>query len=95
MGNELAEQVDFKDVETRKLQSDIKALINDCNKYKMNLATDGVVITDAIKCVQGNLDRLSGQEKASALDNNGSLHTRYQVQKRNPLDLRKEIQITS
>jgi hypothetical protein len=86
MGNELAEQVDFKDVETRKLQSDIKALINDCNKYKMNLATDGVVITDAIKCVQ---------EKASALDINGSLHTRYQVQKRNPLDLRKEIQITS
>jgi hypothetical protein len=25
------------------------ALINDCNKYKMDLTTDGVVITDAIK----------------------------------------------
>ena len=28
------------------------ALINDCNKYKMELTTNGVVITDAIKFVQ-------------------------------------------
>ena len=28
------------------------ALINDCNKYKMDLTTNGVVITDAIKFVQ-------------------------------------------
>jgi len=28
------------------------ALINDCNKYKMDLTTNGVVITDAIKYVQ-------------------------------------------
>jgi hypothetical protein len=27
------------------------ALINDCNKYKMDLTTNGVVITDAIKFV--------------------------------------------
>ena len=30
------------------------ALINDCNKYKMDLTTNGVVITDAIKFVLTN-----------------------------------------
>jgi hypothetical protein len=35
------------------------ALINDCNKYKMDLTTNGVVITDAIKYVQGKLDHLN------------------------------------
>ena len=30
------------------------ALINDCNKYKMDLTTNGVVITDAIRFVQAN-----------------------------------------
>ena len=35
------------------------ALINDCNKYKMDLTTNGVVITDAIKFVQTNKEKLS------------------------------------
>jgi hypothetical protein len=35
------------------------ALINDCNKYKMDLTTNGVVITDAIKFVQTNRETLS------------------------------------
>ena len=35
------------------------ALINDCNKYKMDLATNGVVITDAIKFVQTNKEKLT------------------------------------
>jgi hypothetical protein len=41
------------------------ALINDCNKYKMELATNGVVITDAIKFVQSNKEKLtiSGKEE--------------------------------
>jgi hypothetical protein len=30
------------------------AFINDCNKYKMDLTTNGVVITDAVKFVQTN-----------------------------------------
>ena len=34
------------------------ALINDCNKYKMDLTTNGVVITDAIKFVQTNRKKL-------------------------------------
>jgi hypothetical protein len=33
------------------------ALINECNKYKMDLATNGVVITDAIKFVQTNKEK--------------------------------------
>jgi hypothetical protein len=35
------------------------ALINDCNKYKMALTTNGVVITDAIKFVQTNREKLT------------------------------------
>jgi predicted transcriptional regulator len=42
------------------------ALINDCNKYKMDLTTNGVVITDAIRFVQANKEKLatiSGKEE--------------------------------
>jgi predicted transcriptional regulator len=39
------------------------ALINDCNKYKMDLTTNGVVITDAIKFVQTNKEKLSKSTK--------------------------------
>jgi hypothetical protein len=35
------------------------ALINDCNKYKMDLTTNGVIITDAIKFVQANKEKLT------------------------------------
>jgi hypothetical protein len=34
------------------------ALINDCNRYKIDLTTNGVVITDAIKFVQTNKEKL-------------------------------------
>jgi predicted transcriptional regulator len=39
------------------------ALINDCNKYKMDLTTNGVVITDAIKFVQTNKEKLMSTKK--------------------------------
>jgi hypothetical protein len=39
------------------------ALINDCNKYKMDLTTNGVVITDAIKFVQTNKEKLTMSRK--------------------------------
>ena len=39
------------------------ALINDCNKYKMDLTTNGVVITDAIKFVQTNKEKLTMSSK--------------------------------
>ena len=35
------------------------ALINDCNKYKMDLTTNGVVITDTIKVVQTSKEKLT------------------------------------
>jgi hypothetical protein len=41
------------------------SLINDCYKYIMDLTTNGVVITDAIKFVQTNKEKLttmSGKE---------------------------------
>jgi hypothetical protein len=38
-------------------------LINDCNKYKIDLTTNGVVITDAIKFVQTNKEKLSMSKK--------------------------------
>jgi hypothetical protein len=39
------------------------ALINDCYKYKMDLTTNGVVITDAIKFVQTNKEKLTMSTK--------------------------------
>src|SRR5918995_904719 len=46
------------------------ALINDCNKYKMDLTTNGVVITDAIKFVQTNKEKLT--TTMSNKENNGA-----------------------
>jgi hypothetical protein len=39
------------------------ALINECNKYKMDLTTNGVVITDAIKFVQTSKEKLTMSAK--------------------------------
>ena len=44
------------------------ALINDCNKYKMDLTTNGVIITDAIKFVQTNKEKLMNTKE----EDNGS-----------------------
>jgi predicted transcriptional regulator len=56
-GNQTITMVDNKTV----LQA--LALINDCNKYKMDLTTNGIVITDAIKFVQTNKEKLSMSTK--------------------------------
>ena len=45
------------------------ALINDCYKYIMDLTTNGVVITDAIKFVQTNKEKLTAM---SSKEDNGS-----------------------
>ena len=39
------------------------SLINDCYKYVMDLTTNGVVITDAIKFVQTNKEKLTMSKK--------------------------------
>ena len=45
------------------------ALINDCNKYKMDLTTNGVVITDAIKFVQTNKEKLMSKKEDAKKSN--------------------------
>ena len=39
------------------------ALANDCYKYTMDLTTNGIVITDAIKFVQTNKEKLTSTRK--------------------------------
>jgi IS30 family transposase len=46
-----------------KVKLQARAIANDCYKYIMDLTTNGVVITDALKYVQGKLDHLNNQEK--------------------------------
>jgi hypothetical protein len=42
-----------------KIKLQALALANDCNKYKTDLTTNGVVLTDAIKFVQTNKKKLT------------------------------------
>lgn len=44
-----------------KLQA--RAIANDCYKYIMELTTGGVIITNAIKYVQGQMNHLNKTEK--------------------------------
>ena len=39
------------------------SLISECYRYQMDLSTNGVVVTDAIKYVQGKMDHLNATEK--------------------------------
>jgi hypothetical protein len=45
--------------EKEKIRLQAAALANDCYKYIMDLTTNGVVITDAIKFVQTNKKKLT------------------------------------
>jgi hypothetical protein len=47
--------------EKTKLQA--LALVNECTKHKVDLTTNGVVVTDAIKYANGKMDHLNNQEK--------------------------------
>ena len=40
-----------------------RAIANDCYKHIMDLTTNGVVVTDAIRYVQGKMDHLNKVEK--------------------------------
>jgi hypothetical protein len=46
------------------------SLINDCYKYIMDLTTNGVVITDAIKFVQTNKEKLTMSAKEDNKESN-------------------------
>jgi hypothetical protein len=54
------------------------ALINDCYEYIMDLTTNGVVITDAIKFVQTYKEKLTISTKKEA---NGSKKNEEQLEK--------------
>jgi hypothetical protein len=57
------------------------SLINDCYKYIMDLTTNGVVITDAIKFVQTNKERLAMSTKEEDKDSKESKEPDYDEDK--------------
>ena len=66
------------------------ALINDYNKYKIELTTNGVVITDAIKFVQTNKEKLSMSTKE---ENKESKEPDYDDEDKNQLEEKQEKEI--
>ena len=64
MKRNLKQTLDIAETATDpKIKLQARAIANDCYKYIMDLTTNGVVITDAIKYVQGKMDHLNTQEK--------------------------------
>jgi hypothetical protein len=57
------------------------SLINDCYKYIMDLTTNDVVITDAIKFVQKNKAKLSVSTMVEDKDSKGSKEPDYDEDK--------------
>jgi transcription initiation factor TFIIIB Brf1 subunit/transcription initiation factor TFIIB len=68
------------------------ALINDCNRYKMDLTTNGVVITDAIKFVQTNKEKLTMSSKEEDNGSNESNEPDYDEDK-DQLEETKSVEI--
>lgn len=46
-----------------RIKLEARRIANDCYRHIMDLATNGVVVTDAIKYVQGKMDHLNTAEK--------------------------------
>jgi IS30 family transposase len=63
---EIAETVSDPKV---KLQA--RAIANDCYKYIMDLATNGVVVTNALEYIQGKTDHLNESEKKLSQEGKG------------------------
>jgi hypothetical protein len=55
------------------------SLINDCYKYIMDLTTNGVVITDAIKFVQTNKEKLTKSAKEEEMGKNLKSQTMMKI----------------
>jgi hypothetical protein len=49
--------------EDEKTRLQALALINDVNKYRTELVTNGVIVNDALRIVQSKMDHLNGEEK--------------------------------
>jgi hypothetical protein len=46
-----------------RIKLEARRIANDCYRYIMDLCTNGVIVTDAIKYVQGKMDHLNTAEK--------------------------------
>jgi hypothetical protein len=51
-----------------KVKLQARAIANDYYKYIIDLAINGVIITDAIKYVQGQMEHLNGQDKKTTTE---------------------------
>ena len=49
--------------EDKKTKLQALALINDINKYRTELVTNGVIVNDALRIVQSKMEHLNGEEK--------------------------------
>jgi hypothetical protein len=49
--------------EDEKTKIQALSLINDVNKYRTELVTNGVIVNDALRIVQSKMEHLSGEEK--------------------------------
>ena len=49
--------------EDEKTRLQALALINDVNKYRTELVTNGVIVNDALRVVQSKMEHLNGEEK--------------------------------
>jgi hypothetical protein len=73
-----------------KLQA--RAIVNDCYKYIMDLTTNGVVITDAIKFIQTNKEKLTAVSNKEGNGNKDSKESDYDEDE-NKLEEKQEEEI--
>ena len=66
------------------------SLNNDCKKYKMDLTTNGVVITDAIKFVQTNKERLAISAKKKKMKKNPMNLIMHDGEDKDQLEVKQE-----
>jgi DNA-binding transcriptional MerR regulator len=57
-------------------------LITECNKYKIDLATNGTIVSDALKGIQSKIDHINGNGNGKA-DRNTDINNR-QIEKAEP-----------
>ena len=49
--------------EDEKTRLQALALINDVNKYRTELVTNGVIVNDSLRVIQSKMEHLNGEEK--------------------------------
>ena len=54
--------------EDEKTRLQALALINDVNKYRTELVTNGVIVNDSLRIIQSKMEHLNGKGKAGIKD---------------------------